>query len=111
MLFCGRILVSIAMQLHASSIYVYISETSHPNLRSSLVILPSLFVAAGLQLTWLIMPISNWRITAFVLMIPTLSLTILMFFLHETPYWLIQYGKVGLARRSLQFFRGNFALE
>merc|ERR1719278_207506 len=39
-------------------------------------------------------------------MIPSALLIITMIFFPESPYWLIEAGKMDLARKSLQFFRG-----
>ena len=68
----------------------YISETVHPSIRGSLVILTSLFAATGKFLVWVIGYACNWRWTALFLLIPTIIMTILMIFLPETPYWLIE---------------------
>merc|ERR1711962_1345989 len=44
MIFIGRALASSAIHCYSSSVAVYISETAHPNIRASLVILPSTFI-------------------------------------------------------------------
>ena len=41
------------------------------------------------------------------MMIPSMALILLLSRLPETPYWLIQDEKIGLARKSLQYFRGS----
>ena len=52
MLFVGRGLMSSAILSTAPSIGVYISETVHPNLRSSLIIIPSCCIAIGYLPAW-----------------------------------------------------------
>ena len=47
MIFLALMMISSFNWLYLSSIGVYISETVHPNLRSSLVILPVCFMASG----------------------------------------------------------------
>jgi facilitated trehalose transporter len=48
----------------------------------------------------------NWRISAYTLVIPPILLTFFAFILPETPYWLIEKGKIEEAKKSLQFVRG-----
>ena len=45
--------------------------------------------------------------TAYILTIPPLLLTIFMIPLPETPYWLVQHNNTKEARKALQFFRGQ----
>ena len=40
-------------------------------------------------------------------MVPPVILWILLYKLPESPYWLIQKGQLGQAKRALQFFRGK----
>ena len=108
MLMLGRAVMSSAVSIYLSSIGVYISETVHPSIRASLVILPAFFMAFGLLLVWIIGFFLSWRTTALILMAPPTLLTLLMLPLPETPYWLIEDNcHIGLARRSLEFYRGK----
>ena len=60
-------------------------------------------------MVWIFGSFLSWRMTAFLMMVPALSLILLLSKLPETPYWLIQDGQLGMARRSLQYFRGKRA--
>ena len=54
MLFLGRGLAASAILSYAPSIGVYISETVHPELRPSLIILPSCLLAIGYLPAWIL---------------------------------------------------------
>ena len=48
----------------------------------------------------------SWRITASIVTLPACLLFTLMYFLPETPYWLVENDQMDLAKNSLQFYRG-----
>ena len=72
---------------------VYISESVHPNLRGSLVVLPNLFMSLGLLLIWTLAYFFSWNITAYLAMVAPVMLTFFMWFLPESPYWLVESNK------------------
>ena len=77
---------------------VYIAETVHPKLRNNLIIIPDLFLAIGTLSAWVVGYFLDWRNTAFVEMIPSALLILTMIFFPESPYWLVEAGKIDLAR-------------
>ena len=52
-------------------------------------------------------PYFGWRNSAYFHMVPPIILWALLYKLPESPYWLIQNGHLGQAKKSLQFFRGQ----
>ena len=79
-------------------IAIYISEIVHPTIRGSLLVLPNFFVAFGSLFTWLVAYFFSWSMTAYISTItPTLT-AILMVFLPESPYWLIQANQPDAAK-------------
>merc|ERR1711963_1206068 len=101
MLLVGRFLSTIAMTLHVSSegkhktkseirnfnlkkktrfnfSGVYISESVHPNIRGSLVVLPNLFMSLGLLLIWTLAYFFSRKITAYLAMVAPVMLTFFM---------------------------------
>ena len=90
-----------------SSVPPYIAETSHPSIRGSLVILTSFFMAVGISFVWIIGFYLDWRMTAYILTIPPIVMTLSIIMLPETPYWLIENNNYEAAIKSLQFFRGK----
>ena len=132
MLFSGRILTCLFVSLYFTSTGVYISETVHPDIRGSLVILSPFFMAsgnynylptykivamffvdmnsilfAGVFLDWIIGYFSSWRIAAACGAANCAILIITMIFLPETPYWLVENNQIEAAKNSLIFFRGT----
>ena len=71
------------------------------------MILTSFFMALGISFVWIIGYSLNWRMTAFILTVPPILMTIAIIFFPETPYWLIENNDYNGAKESLQFFRGK----
>ena len=93
--------------LYDASVKSYISETVHPEIRGSLVTMSGFSMAAGMLSTWILGYFLNWRMIAYLQVIPQVFLIMFMILLPETPYWLIEHGFVHRAQRSLQLFRGK----
>ena len=79
----------------------------HPSLRGSLVILPGIFMTFGQLVSWILGYFLSWRTTAYVLIAPPLLLMLLFISFPESPYWLVEKSKLKLAKKSLEFYRGN----
>ena len=47
---------------------------------------------------WVVGYFLDWRNTAFVEMTPSALLILTMIFFPESPYWLVEAGKIDLAR-------------
>ena len=71
------------------------------------MILTALFMAAGKFLVWTVGYSLTWRLTAFVLIIPFVLMTLSIIWFPETPYWLIGNNDYNGAKKSLEFFRGK----
>ena len=56
---------------------------------------------------WIIGFYLDWRMTAYILTIPPIVMTLSIIMLPETPYWLIENNNYEAAIKSLQFFRGK----
>ena len=83
------------------------SETVHPSIRSSLMALPAFMIAFGQLLVWILGYFLPWRMTAYLLVTPSILLTLCILPLPETPYWLIEQNNEKDAKKSLKFFRGK----
>ena len=64
-------------------------------------------MAFGQLLSWILGYFLDWRTAAFVLMAPPLFLMLLFIPFPETPYWLVENNKLNMAKKSLEFYRGN----
>ena len=61
----------------------------------------------GQLVSWILGYFLSWRTTAYVLMAPPLLLILLFLPFPESPYWLVEKSKLKLAKKSLEFYRGN----
>ncbi|CAI8596973.1 unnamed protein product [Vicia faba] len=93
---------------------VYISETAPSDIRGSLNTLPQFSGSGGMFLSYcmvFVMSLSaspSWRVMLGVLTIPSLFFFILtLFFLPESPRWLVSKGKMLEAKKVLQRLRGQ----
>ena len=71
------------------------------------MILTSFFMAAGIAFVFIIGFYLDWRMTAFIIMIPPIIMTLTISFFPETPYWLVENNDCDGAKKSLIFFRGK----
>ena len=61
----------------------------------------------GQLVSWILGYFLSWRTTAYVLMAPPLLLILLFIPFPESPYWLVEKSKLKLAKKSLEFYRGD----
>lgn len=92
----GRILIGCAIGVASMVVPLYISEISPPPIRGFLVSLNQVMITAGILLSYLIdLSFSDsgmWRFMLGLAVIPSILLGIGMFFLPESPRWLIKSG-------------------
>ena len=86
---------------------VYVSEIAHPDFRATLSSLIGLSLTSGTSIAWIFGYFCSWRTIAALSTIPLLLSTLTILFFPESPYWLIEAGKIEDAVKSLQFFRGS----
>ncbi|KAF2324809.1 hypothetical protein GH714_017229 [Hevea brasiliensis] len=110
----ARLLDGFAIGLAVTLVPVYISETAPSDIRGMLNTLPQFTGSGGMFLSYCmvfgmsLMPSPSWRLMLGILSIPSLlyfALTI--FYLPETPRWLVSKGKMLEAKRVLQRLRGR----
>ena len=106
MLFLGRISTSIATYSMLATPNAYISETVHPDVRATLASIPGFAMSVGLSTIWILGYFSHWRTIAYLSSIIPLVMVLVLWYLPESPYWLIEQSlDEDLAGKSLQFFR------
>ncbi|KAJ4846632.1 Monosaccharide-sensing protein 2 [Turnera subulata] len=112
-LLLARLLDGFGIGLAVTLVPVYISETAPPEIRGLLNTLPQFTGSGGMFLSYCmvfgmsLMKAPNWRMMLGVLSIPSLvyfALTI--FFLPESPRWLVSKGRMAEAKKVLQRLRG-----
>ncbi|XBH84632.1 hypothetical protein VPH35_072756 [Triticum aestivum] len=113
-LLIARIIVGSGSGLVFTCVPIYISETSSPYMPGSLETMPQFMFIVGIifsycMIFWMTLVSSrNWRCMIGSIFAPsTLYFALLVFYLPESPRWLVSDGKLGQARVSLQWLRGK----
>ncbi|KAG5329890.1 TRET1 protein, partial [Acromyrmex charruanus] len=108
-LFIGRILTGIPIGLASPSIEIYLAEISIPAWREVATITPNIGVSVGVLLIYILGFVAqdNWRLIAAFFTIPSITLVLCnIFFLHESPMWLLLKGRKEAAKIALLRIRG-----
>lgn len=114
MLLLARLLDGFGIGLAVTLVPVYISETAPPEIRGLLNTFPQLTGSGGMFFAYcMVFGMSlkaspNWRVMLGVLSIPSLAYFILaIFYLPESPRWLVSKGKIKEAKKVLQQLRSK----
>ena len=87
---------------------VYNAEIAHPDLRGSLGTIIGNMFALGSMYTYLLgYFIHSWRTIAWLQLVPTCLMGISVFFVPDSPYWLVEKGRYEDAKESLVILRGS----
>ncbi|KAG4209043.1 hypothetical protein ERO13_A03G170700v2 [Gossypium hirsutum] len=113
-LLLARLLDGLGIGLAVTLIPIYISETAPPEIRGFLNTLPLFSGCLGMFLSYCMVfgmsltTLPNWRLMLGALSIPSLVyLALTVFFLPESPRWLVSKGRMSEARKVLQRIRGR----
>ncbi|KAK8935985.1 Monosaccharide-sensing protein 2 [Platanthera zijinensis] len=111
-LLLARLVDGFGVGLAVTLIPVYISETSPPEIRGQLNTLPQFCGSGGMFFSYCmvfamsLMANPNWRVMLGVLSAPSLVYLVLtIFFLPESPRWLVSKGRMLEAKNVLQRLR------
>ncbi|CAA3007695.1 monosaccharide-sensing 2-like [Olea europaea subsp. europaea] len=113
-LLLARLLDGFGIGLAVTLVPVYISETAPPEIRGLLNTLPQFTGSAGMFLSYCmvfgmsLIESPSWRLMLGVLSIPSIMYFVLaVFFLPESPRWLVSKGRMKEAKQVLQRLRGR----
>jgi MFS family permease len=113
-LLLARLIVGSGSGLVFTCVPIYISEISPPTMRGLLVTMPQFMFFIGTIFSyclifWLTLtPSPKWRIVIGAIFAPSIVyLALLVYYLPESPRWLVSDGKISEARVSLQWLRGK----
>lgn len=113
-LLLARFLDGLGVGLAVTLVPLYISETAPPEIRGTLNTLPQFTGSAGMFLSYCVvfgmslMESPSWRLMLGVLSVPSLVYFVLMmFFLPESPRWLVSKGQMHKAKKVLQKLCGR----
>ncbi|HTA52569.1 MAG TPA: sugar porter family MFS transporter [Candidatus Acidoferrum sp.] len=115
MLFCGRVIVGLGIGLSSGTVPVYISEVSPPDARGWTVSLFQLAITVGILLAYLVdyafANMQGWRWMFGLAVIPAAIFALGMFYLPESPRWLVRRGRRDSARAILSRVRDSSDVE
>ncbi|KAL6504167.1 Monosaccharide-sensing protein 2 [Orobanche gracilis] len=113
-LLVARLLDGFGIGLAATLVPLYISETAPSEIRGLLNTLPQFTSSGGTFLSYCmifglsLLPSLSWRLMLGVLSIPSLLyFAVTVFYLPESPRWLVSKGKMLEAKQVLQKLRGK----
>ncbi len=113
----GRVVVGVAIGIASFTAPLYISEVSPPAIRGKLVSLNQLMITLGIVVSYLadfgLADKEAWRWMFGLAAIPALILLIGLFFVPESPRWLMSRSQDDQARAVLQRIResGDVSVE
>ena len=111
MLIVGRIIVGLGIGLSSGTVPVYISEVSPADARGWTVSLFQLAITIGILLAYVVdyafAKSEAWRWMFGISLIPASIFAIGMYFLPESPRWLIRHGDLVRARAILARIRAT----
>ncbi|CAM0956342.1 unnamed protein product [Alopecurus aequalis] len=113
-LLLARLIDGFGMGLSVTLVPLYISETAPTDIRGLLNTLPQFSGSGGMFLSYCmvftmsLMPQPDWRTMLGVLSIPSLIyFALTVFYLPESPRWLVSKGRMAEAKQVLQRLRGR----
>ena len=111
MLVAGRIIVGLGIGLSSSTVPVYISEVAPADARGWQVSLFQLAITVGILLAYVVdfafAQMQSWRWMFGFALVPAAIFGSGMFFLPESPRWLVRNGQAEIARATLARVRGT----
>ncbi|KAG5324109.1 TRET1 protein, partial [Acromyrmex heyeri] len=108
-LFIGRMLTGIAMGMCAASVGIYLAEISITSWKTVITVTPNIALTTGILIVYLLGFVlqNNWRlIAAFFIILSILFLLCNIFFIPESPEWLLLKGRKEDAKIALLCIRG-----
>ncbi|MGF1473080.1 MAG: sugar porter family MFS transporter [Rubrobacteraceae bacterium] len=110
-----RLVLGRGVGLASVVVPLYISEISPQQVRGSLTSLNQLMITAGILLAYItafaLSPFDAWRLMLGLAIVPAILLFVGMYFMPESPRWLVEKGRVDQAREVLGRTRDDQAVE
>ncbi len=114
----GRLFIGVAIGIGSYTAPLYIAEVAPLHLRGGLVSFNQLAITIGIMCSYFINYLftntqASWRWMFLIGLLPAVLLFLGMFFLPESPRWLVKQKKVHQAKNTLHFLRhrGNIDHE
>ncbi|AWS00393.1 sugar porter family MFS transporter [Metallosphaera hakonensis JCM 8857 = DSM 7519] len=111
MLVSGRIIAGLGVGTASFASPLYIAEVSPPKARGKLVSVSQLLITIGIVVSYLtdfvLAPSANWRAMFALAVIPGFALALGMFFMPESPRWLVAKTRINEAINVLKEIRDS----
>ncbi|XP_018305105.1 sugar transporter ERD6-like 7 [Mycetomoellerius zeteki] len=108
-LFIGRMLTGIAMGMCAASVGIYLAEISITSWKTVITVTPNIALTTGILIVYLLGFViqNDWRSIAAFFSIPSILFVLCnIFFIRESPEWLLLKGRKEDAKIALLCIRG-----
>ncbi|KAJ8984016.1 hypothetical protein NQ317_012239, partial [Molorchus minor] len=103
MIIAGRLLTGFASAWGTSPAIVYITEIARADMRGSLISSAPTFASLGMVICFLKGWFMHWRTVAWLSNIYAIVPCLLIFFIPESPAWLVSKGRIEQAAHSLRW--------
>ncbi|KAL2942224.1 Sugar transporter ERD6-like 5 [Bienertia sinuspersici] len=103
----GRLAVGCAMGLTVYVVPVYVAEITPRNLRGGAGLLHQLMLCCGIALVYIFGLVTTWRILSLIGAAPCIIQFLGLFFIPESPRWLVKIGHDQGYEATLQRLRGE----
>lgn len=103
----GRFLLGFGAGLMTFVAPVYLAEITPKNLRGGTVLLCQLMMCCGISLMFFVGLVISWRFLALIGVIPSAMQLVGIFFIPESPRWLVSVGQDKQYEESLCQLRGS----
>ncbi|KAK4880572.1 hypothetical protein RN001_008718 [Aquatica leii] len=110
-IFISLTLYGLTQGLIEASIMSYVAEVTQPRVRGMLVATNALSIILGVLIEFGLGTLLSWRDAAAVSSILPLVAFVVLFFIPESPHWLVMRHKLSKARKSLAWLRGWTTVE
>ncbi|XP_031404418.1 sugar transporter ERD6-like 5 isoform X2 [Punica granatum] len=105
----GRLLIGLGIGILIYVVPIYIAEIAPKTVRGAFTAFNQLMISCGFALTSFVGTIVSWRVLALIGAVPCLLQIIGLFFIPESPRWLVKVGREKEFETALQILRGKNA--
>lgn len=111
LLYVARVLAGLTYGLCYTVVPMYLGEIASDRIRGAVTIMLTVMLKSGVLLVYVIGRFATFRQIAWFNLIPAIGFMCTVYFLPETPYYLIGQHRVAEARHILQRLRGHSAVD
>ncbi|XP_030552434.1 sugar transporter ERD6-like 7 isoform X2 [Rhodamnia argentea] len=103
----GRLATGYGMGVFSYVVPIFIAEITPKDLRGALTAVNQLMICAAVSVSFIIGTVLAWRVLALIGLIPCAVLLFGLFFIPESPRWLVKRGREKEFEAALQKLRGK----